>query len=210
MTSIELIPLEGGDNVIIPSEKVTIGRGPFMQITDKRVSRNHATLEITKSGELLLIPIHANPCFYKVNDDEKEHETLPKDEKRILKDGNIIGLLPDKLFYKVIYKQQSKKDKKEGENGSEAEITENEDDDKPNGKSEDVEKKAENKSPSKKEDSEDKEDEEDVALPLEKDRKLPGWMKGAAKRVGPSPKKEESASPTRSVGAWLQTSPHTF
>ena len=46
---------------------------------------------------------HSNPCFYKQNEDEEVPVALPKDVKRHLKDGDVFGLLPDKLFFKVVY-----------------------------------------------------------------------------------------------------------
>lgn len=46
--------------------------------------------------------IHTNPCFYKAQGNAPQ-TILAKDQPKILEHGDIMGLLPDKLFFKVVY-----------------------------------------------------------------------------------------------------------
>ncbi|ESN99458.1 hypothetical protein HELRODRAFT_67202 [Helobdella robusta] len=101
---VSLYPVDGGDPICIPSDKTVIGRGSLFKITDKRVSRNHATLEIV-DGKLIIVPIHTNPCFYKAVGGSTS-VVLPKDKPQPLEHGDVISLLPDKLFFKIHYKNE--------------------------------------------------------------------------------------------------------
>jgi len=102
MSGFKLCPLEGGDPVEIPSGKTTIGRGSFLQVADKRVSRNHATLEVDSSGKLIVVPIHTNPCFCRPRG-KAASAVLAKDQPKHLEHGDVLALLPDKLFFRVVY-----------------------------------------------------------------------------------------------------------
>ncbi|XP_059160309.1 aprataxin and PNK-like factor [Physella acuta] len=103
----------GGDLVIpVLNESTVIGRGQFLQVTDKRVSRSHALLEMT-DGKLYITPTHTNPCFLRSHS-SKEQKVLARDARQLLEHGDEFGLLPDQLFYKVSYPQINGKDRGEG------------------------------------------------------------------------------------------------
>ncbi|KFV87501.1 Aprataxin and PNK-like factor, partial [Struthio camelus australis] len=73
---------------------------PSFQITDKRVSRKHAILEV-EGGQVRIKPIHVNPCFYQSS--ENGH-LLPLEahEWHVLKFGDSFSLLVDKYIFKVL------------------------------------------------------------------------------------------------------------
>ncbi|KAL9953010.1 hypothetical protein ACROYT_G040357 [Oculina patagonica] len=100
MATFLLRPQNGGKDITIPAGKTTIGRGPFLGVSDKRVSRSHAVLELT-DGKLTVLPLHTNPTFYKATEKEK-FVSLKKDETKCLSNGNVISLLPDSLCFVVI------------------------------------------------------------------------------------------------------------
>lgn len=100
MATFTLRPQQGGRDIAIPPGKTTIGRGPFLGVSDKRVSRSHAVLELT-DGKLTILPLHINPTFYKATEKEK-FVSLKKDETKDLNNGNVISLLPDSLCFEVI------------------------------------------------------------------------------------------------------------
>ncbi|KAK3580869.1 hypothetical protein CHS0354_032930 [Potamilus streckersoni] len=209
MLVVKLKPLDGdGDSPVdIEEAKTVIGRGPLLQVTDKRVSRNHALLEI-KKGKLYLTPTHTNPCFFK-KDGEGEREILTKGESFQLEDGDVFGLLPDSLYYKVILpgaqngapkgdeRAKSSSPVKEGSKESDDENT-----------YDSVEKKAllttsqktKNQStsvqpPGKKE----------MALPVDKSRKLPTWLVQLAK--SPPPPGKSPLKPVQKQVAQVQSKP---
>ncbi|XP_028398617.1 aprataxin and PNK-like factor isoform X2 [Dendronephthya gigantea] len=99
MASFALISLENNYKVDISEGKVTVGRGPYLKITDKRVSRNHATLEVS-DATFTVLPTHTNPTFYQACGDTK-FEPLAKDEVKKLQDGDCISFLPNDLKFKV-------------------------------------------------------------------------------------------------------------
>ena len=232
MSKIQLIPLDldedgvkdAGQPIQIPAQThgQVIGRGQFLQIVDKKVSRNHATLDIEDDGCLVLTPIHNNPCFYQEKG-EGEKKILQKSVPQILKDKDIFSLLPDKLFYRVEYKSETV-DNNDPDDETDGEMSVDENESKPkakpketkqiNGKKDDSEKNC--KSENERTVEVNHEDNNDnvqtkMALPLDKERKLPKWMVGSAKRVGmnveqsvkpakraaPTPK---AKSPTKSPG----------
>uniref|UniRef100_A0A2A4K6H3 Aprataxin and PNK-like factor PBZ domain-containing protein n=1 Tax=Heliothis virescens TaxID=7102 RepID=A0A2A4K6H3_HELVI len=88
------IPLVIGTHVI--------GRGKFLHNddTDKRVSRNHAELEVTADA-VNLKSLHQNPCFFI----KKSVEThlLQQDCTVLLCHGDKFGLLPDHFWYEVLH-----------------------------------------------------------------------------------------------------------
>lgn len=83
---------------LAPGETV-IGRGPLLGITDKRVSRRHAILEVV-GGQLRIKPIHTNPCFYQSS---KRSQLLPMKTNlwRWLNPGDTFSLLVDKYIFRV-------------------------------------------------------------------------------------------------------------
>ncbi|KAK7104560.1 hypothetical protein V1264_019255 [Littorina saxatilis] len=98
---IQLVPEGGGETIDVPDESTVIGRGAFLKVTDKRVSRSHALLEVI-DGKLHLTPTHTNPCFLR-RKNESEQEVLQRDLRQMLEEGDVFGLLPDQLFYTVSY-----------------------------------------------------------------------------------------------------------
>lgn len=100
MATFLLRPQHGERDIAIPVGKTTIGRGPFLGITDKRVSRSHALVELT-DGKLSVLPIHSNPTFYKACMKEK-FVVLKRNEAQELLSGDTISLLPNTLCFKVV------------------------------------------------------------------------------------------------------------
>ncbi|CAL1545789.1 unnamed protein product [Lymnaea stagnalis] len=109
MAGITLHEVEGDLLIHVPNEATVIGRGQFLQVTDKRVSRSHALLEVS-DGKLFITPTHTNPCFLRTTT-SKEQKTLTRDVKQLLEDGDEFGLLPDQLFYRVSYPQVKNEEK---------------------------------------------------------------------------------------------------
>jgi aprataxin and PNK-like factor len=59
------ISKEGLKKEITSPGEYTIGRGPLLEITDKRVSRKHAILKIEEDGTVKFCLRHDNPCYHK-------------------------------------------------------------------------------------------------------------------------------------------------
>ncbi|XP_068531748.1 aprataxin and PNK-like factor isoform X2 [Anas acuta] len=95
MAAVRLAPADGGCPVPLPPGETLLGRGPLLGITDKRVSRKHAILEVV-DGQ-----IHVNPCFYQSAENGR---LLPLEahEWHSLKYGDSFSLLVDKYIFKVI------------------------------------------------------------------------------------------------------------
>uniref|UniRef100_A0A2M4BRQ5 PBZ-type domain-containing protein n=1 Tax=Anopheles marajoara TaxID=58244 RepID=A0A2M4BRQ5_9DIPT len=87
-----------------------IGRGEYLECDDKRVSRNHGTLRLTKEGEASVVRITAhhptNFIFYRRNRCA-EQLRLVKDESVLLKPGDQFGLLPDSYWFEVKGKESN-------------------------------------------------------------------------------------------------------
>ncbi|XP_057316408.1 aprataxin and PNK-like factor [Hydractinia symbiolongicarpus] len=94
-----LINTDSNEKISLPDGETEIGRGPFLKVTDKRVSRSHAIVQV-KNGELLLKPVHKNPTFHCSAGDDKYH-ILKKDDWKQLLHGDCISLLPNSLFFTV-------------------------------------------------------------------------------------------------------------
>lgn len=94
-----LINTDSNEKISVPDGETEIGRGPFLKVTDKRVSRSHAIVQV-KNGELLLKPAHKNPTFHRSAGDDKYH-ILKKDDWKQLIHGDCISLLPNSLFFTV-------------------------------------------------------------------------------------------------------------
>lgn len=97
----------------LQDSEITIGRGPFLGVTDKRVSRNHGILSRVENG-IELKSIHVNPCFYTKNSDDKWLK-LDKNESIILHPGDTFSLLPKQYIYKVIAKETIEAQKSDSE-----------------------------------------------------------------------------------------------
>ncbi|XP_021579993.2 aprataxin and PNK-like factor isoform X2 [Ictidomys tridecemlineatus] len=99
----ELQPLDGGPRVALAPGETVIGRGPLLGITDKRVSRRHAILEVV-GGQLRIKPIHTNPCFYQSSE---KSQPLPMKTNlwRWLNPGDSFSLLVDKYIFRVFATQ---------------------------------------------------------------------------------------------------------
>ncbi|KGL77593.1 Aprataxin and PNK-like factor, partial [Tinamus guttatus] len=91
---------DGGCPVPLPSGESVLGRGPLLGITDKRVSRKHAIMEV-EGGQVRIKPIHVNPCFYQSSENG---QLLPLEahEWHSLKFGDSFSLLVDKYIFKVL------------------------------------------------------------------------------------------------------------
>ncbi|XP_065291163.1 aprataxin and PNK-like factor isoform X2 [Dermacentor albipictus] len=101
MKKIVLKPVEGGQkSVELKIGKTIIGRGPLLECSDKKVSRNHAVLEVTEDGEVFLTPTHVNPCFYQVQG-KGPSKVMKKDKQQLLQSGDSIALLPNSYKYIV-------------------------------------------------------------------------------------------------------------
>ncbi|XP_011363895.1 aprataxin and PNK-like factor isoform X2 [Pteropus vampyrus] len=95
----ELQPQDGGPRVALAPGETVIGRGPLLGITDKRVSRKHAILEVV-GGQLRIKPIHTNPCFYQSSE---KNQLLPLKTNvwHWLNPGDSFSLLVDKYIFRV-------------------------------------------------------------------------------------------------------------
>lgn len=103
MPGLELEAADGCGRISIPAGETVIGRGPFLGIADKRVSRKHGVLEVV--GEKLRIKsVHVNPCFYQPPH-KKQFLPLEKDKWQWLDEGDSFSLLPDKFVFKVVSTQ---------------------------------------------------------------------------------------------------------
>nr|BAB25711.1 unnamed protein product [Mus musculus] len=94
-----LQPLDGGPRVPVGPGQTVIGRGPLLGITDKRVSRRHAILEVVDS-QLRIKPIHRNPCFYQ-SSEKSQHSPMETQVWSQLHPGDSFSLLLDKYAFRV-------------------------------------------------------------------------------------------------------------
>ncbi|XP_062427386.1 aprataxin and PNK-like factor isoform X2 [Rhea pennata] len=100
MAAVRLAPADGGCSVALPPGETVLGRGPLLGITDKRVSRKHAILDV-EGSHVRIKPIHVNPCFYQ---SPENGCLLPLEahEWHSLKFGDSFSLLVDKYVFKVL------------------------------------------------------------------------------------------------------------
>ncbi|XP_061536218.1 aprataxin and PNK-like factor isoform X2 [Phycodurus eques] len=99
MSGFELIPVHGGDAIHLPPGESIVGRGPFLRVNDKRVSRHHGLLN-NQDGRLRLKPTHLNPCFLQSSPAD-DPRPLQKDVWCPLDHGDIFSLLPGQLMFRV-------------------------------------------------------------------------------------------------------------
>ncbi|XP_066234197.1 aprataxin and PNK-like factor isoform X2 [Saccopteryx leptura] len=95
----ELQPQDGGPRVALAPGETVIGRGPLLGITDKRVSRKHAVLEVV-DGQLRIKPIHTSPCFYQ-SSEKSQLLPLKRNQWHWLKPEDSFSLLVDKYIFRV-------------------------------------------------------------------------------------------------------------
>lgn len=98
-----LQPLDGGPPVPVGPGQTMIGRGPLLGITDKRVSRRHAILEVV-DNQLRIKPIHTKPCFLHSSEESK---LLPMKTHVWcwLNPGDSFSLLVNKYSFRVFTTQ---------------------------------------------------------------------------------------------------------
>ncbi|XP_004449251.1 aprataxin and PNK-like factor isoform X2 [Dasypus novemcinctus] len=99
----ELQPQDGGPRVALAPGETVIGRGPLLGITDKRVSRRHAILEVV-GGQLRIKSIHTNPCFYQ-SFEKSQLLPLKTNQWHWLNPGDSFSLLVDKYTFCVFSTQ---------------------------------------------------------------------------------------------------------
>ncbi|XP_040285977.1 aprataxin and PNK-like factor isoform X1 [Bufo bufo] len=105
MSGYQLEATDGSGRHTVPAGETVIGRGPFLGIADKRVSRSHAVLEVV-DDKLRIKGMHVNPCFYQVRG-KSTFVPLEINEWCWLHSGDCISLLPDKYSFRVIAKDPS-------------------------------------------------------------------------------------------------------
>ncbi|XP_048843404.1 aprataxin and PNK-like factor [Brienomyrus brachyistius] len=110
MPGFELEPVDGGGPIPLPQGETLLGRGPFLRVTDKRVSRHHGLLE-NSDGQLRIKPTHANPCFWQ-SAPEDPPQPLEKDSWHPLHPGEIFSLLPGKYIYRVVSSKEENTQRK--------------------------------------------------------------------------------------------------
>lgn len=93
-----------------------------LQCPDKKVSREHATIELHSDGKVELTATHVNPCFIHT-DDSGTNTSLKKNEKTILKDGDKFSLLPNQYIYKLVLKDEKIKEESDKESEEETDGT---------------------------------------------------------------------------------------
>uniref|UniRef100_A0A8C5MDF8 Aprataxin and PNKP like factor n=1 Tax=Leptobrachium leishanense TaxID=445787 RepID=A0A8C5MDF8_9ANUR len=104
MSAFQLEDTEGSARTPLPQGESLIGRGPFLGISDKRVSRNHAVLDVAEN-KLRIKPVHVNPCFYQAKG-KGALVPLERDEWHWLHSNDCVSLLPDKYIFRVIEEER--------------------------------------------------------------------------------------------------------
>ncbi|XP_066915053.1 aprataxin and PNK-like factor [Clytia hemisphaerica] len=101
-----LLSCDTGETFKVVHGETLIGRGPFLKVTDSKVSRKHAILKYAEDGEISLKPIHKNPTFLYIESTDN-WQPLQKDIWHTLQHGSKISLLPNSLKFEVVSKKQS-------------------------------------------------------------------------------------------------------
>lgn len=96
----ELQPQDGGPRVALAPGETVVGRGPLLGITDKRVSRRHAILEVV-GAKLRIKPLHTNPCFYQ-SSEKSQFLPLKTNMWCWLNPGDRFSFLVDKYIFCVL------------------------------------------------------------------------------------------------------------
>ncbi|XP_063297585.1 aprataxin and PNK-like factor [Pelobates fuscus] len=109
MSAFQLEATDGSGSTVLPPGETLIGRGPLLGVTDKRVSRNHALLEVVDS-KLRIKPVHLNPCFY-LAAGKSSFIPLERNEWYWLNSSDCFSFLPDKYIFRVI--EQCTEDEKQ-------------------------------------------------------------------------------------------------
>ncbi|XP_065660877.1 aprataxin and PNK-like factor isoform X5 [Hydra vulgaris] len=99
------------EKLVLPFGKTVLGRGPFLKITDKRVSRSHAVI-INDENKLLLKSLCKYPTYY-CPPGLEEVIPLKYNEECILANAGKISFLPDDLIFQVIIEAEAIKDPEE-------------------------------------------------------------------------------------------------
>uniref|UniRef100_A0A8C5FZA4 PBZ-type domain-containing protein n=1 Tax=Gouania willdenowi TaxID=441366 RepID=A0A8C5FZA4_GOUWI len=94
-----LVSLDGEGSVQVPQGQTVLGRGSFLKVTDRRVSRCHALMD-NVDGRLRIKPTHLNPCFV-------WSRPLPRDCWFSLRPGDVFSLLPGHFLYRVDLQNQA-------------------------------------------------------------------------------------------------------
>lgn len=214
MSTVELIPLDKGNRLILDEATVTtIGRTPNIGCMDKKISRNHAELHIKSDGTLWIKPIHNNPTFYRTKNNQLT--TLTKDQEFQLQDNDEIGLLPNEYFYRISIKANEKQDEQiESSTLPKSPIIEQEEE-------QQIEPSTVPKSPIIQEEEEEDSSSKEVSkvapeggIILHTTRALPAWMSTASVSETKSPKGrgkgKQTATPTKTTPSKNRTSKFYF
>ncbi|XP_023117753.2 aprataxin and PNK-like factor isoform X2 [Amphiprion ocellaris] len=187
MSGFDLVPVDGGDHVHLPPGKTVVGRGPFLGVSDKRVSRQHGLLE-NLNGQLRLKPIHLNPCFVQssLSDDPRP---LQKDSWHLLHHGDLFSLLPGRFIYEVVAVGREERTPRNSQMFEEEELNESPPEEVPTPAApSNVEETNSPSSSPKQEDSARlmEDDQRDATPSVTRRRVLPTWMMAAVAAPRPS------------------------
>ncbi|XP_023703611.1 aprataxin and PNK-like factor isoform X2 [Cryptotermes secundus] len=91
---------ESADEVNLALGEITLGRGPLLGCTDKRVSHQHARLKLSEEGDIILEAIHTNPFFYIKG--QKAPVEVIKGDFVVINDGDQFSLVPDGYRFRVV------------------------------------------------------------------------------------------------------------
>ncbi|KAM8784660.1 aprataxin and PNK-like factor isoform 2-T2 [Rhynchonycteris naso] len=95
----ELQTPDGGPWAALATAETVVGDAPLLRITDKRVSRKHAVLEVV-DGQLRIKPIHTSSCFYQ-SSEKSQLLPLKTNQWHWLNSEDSFSLLVDKYIFRV-------------------------------------------------------------------------------------------------------------
>ncbi|XP_013134570.1 PREDICTED: aprataxin and PNK-like factor isoform X2 [Papilio polytes] len=90
---------EGHHEIPLSDGKQVIGRGNFLDCDDKRVSRNHAELEVIDNS-IVIKALHINPCFF-IDKTMVDAKVILQNTIMKISLGDTIGFLNDRFWYNV-------------------------------------------------------------------------------------------------------------